>query len=182
MIIILLPQTLRHWLGGQLTFAHGMAGGRAAARAPLICGLGSLGSGLGTVGPQFLLIIVDVFRQGSWWSGGQDSWAGIENSLTILLSIGFYNWGLLSQCIAVPFLWRGFGWGGVLGLGRVAGYLGLVRFSWGGALRGGFNCYFSGLFCCGGVSILAGGMGAWRLFHEFWALSKYFLISWDSKL
>ena len=65
MIIILLPQTLRHWLGGELTFAHSIAGSRAATRAPLICGLESLGTGLGTVGPQFLLVIVDVFRQGS---------------------------------------------------------------------------------------------------------------------
>ena len=180
MIIILLPQTLRHWLGRQLTFAHSIVSSRAATRAPLICGLRSLGTGLGTVGPQFLLVIVDVFRQGSWWSGGQDSWAGIEDSLAILLSIGFCDWGLLSQCIAVPFLWRGFGWG--VAWGRVPGYLGLVQFSWGGALRGGFNCCFSGLFCCGGVSILAGGMGAWWLFHGFWALSKYFLIFWDSKL
>ena len=63
--------------------------------------------------------------------------------------------------------------------GSVGGLLGLALvFVWGGALQGGFGCYFSGVFCWyRGVLQFCWGAGCWAIGQ--WGLS-IFLISSNS--
>ena len=65
----------------------------------------------------------------------------------------------------------------VWGVESVAGYLGpALIFVWGGALQGGFNCFFSGLFCYYWQGFHFGtGTGCWDI--VLWDLDTFLIFS-----